>query len=335
MKKFLLITAAAILSANAAVSEDRVVTLDLTKANMQFDAETGAWTETYNDDETSIDAQCFSFVHGSLVEMGSWWGFTASNSADNSRKDNTIKFQFSNMAMGGIVLNEDGTVKKDESGSVVTDATVPYLVAYYGAYFAARPVDMTFTDTNKSYEPIGVYLNSNSYPYYSIEIGDSFSRAFHNGDKFTVTIHGVAADESEKTIDVNLASYDNGDLTINRGWKYVDLSSLGKVNELYFTMSSTDTGAYGMNTPAYFCMDKLSVKESDAMGINDLNADKTGISYDSDSKTITVTGAEFAMVCDIAGNTLMSGDSGQFNISHLPAGIYIVKAGNSRIKIAK
>lgn len=180
-----------------------------------------------------------------------------------------------------------------------------------------------------------MYVNLNSYPYYCIEYGDAFARAFTNGDKYTLTIHGVAADETEKTVEVTLASYTNGNLTINRGWKYVDLSSLGEVNELYFTMSSTDSGAYGMNTPAYFCLDKLMVKEASESGISGVAAADAKISYDRASGIVSIDGAGFAMICDVAGVTLMSGEASTFDISALPAGVYIVKAGNRSVKIAK
>lgn len=339
MKKFFTIVAA--MAAFAANAESDVITLDLSKASLTFDAETGAWTDTYNDDVTSIDSQCFSFIHNSMSDFDTWWGFTASNSTDNQRKDNTLKFQFSNMAKGGIVLNEDGTVKTDDFGAPVTSADVPYLVGYYGQGFSERPTDMTFAD-GKAYEAVGVYVNLNSYPYYSIEYGDSFARAFTNNDKFTLTIHGVApqeseaTDESEKTVDVELASYTNGNLTINRGWRYVDLTSLGTVNELYFTMTSTDASGSYANTPTYFCLDKLMVKPSITTGVQQLSADNAAaISYNRDSKTVSVANAEFAIVYDVTGAALTSSDEANFSIAHLPAGVYVVKAGNSSLKIAK
>ena len=40
-------------------------------------------------------------------------------------------------------------------------------------------------------------------------------------------------------------------------WTWVDLSSLGEVSGLQFTLSSSDNGEYGMNTPAYFAIDDI------------------------------------------------------------------------------
>ena len=330
----LLLTGALMAAAQTQSSE--IVTLDLTKAitELQFDAETGAWTGTYDDDEYTIDSQCFSFLHNSMSSYNTWWGFTASNSSNNERQTNTLKYQFSNMAKGGIVLNEDGTVKTDENGMPVVSADVPYMVAYASSSFAKHPAELVIND-GKAYEAVGVYVNLNSYPYYCIEYGDSYARAFRNGDKFTLTVHGIAPDESERTVDVDLASYTNGDLTINRGWKYVDLTSLGNVEQIYFSLKTTDVSVYGDNTPTYFCLDKLMVKPVSTSGISAVRTNDAAISYDRASRTVTVGNADFAAVYNAAGQRMMSSESRSFNISSLPAGVYVVKAGNSSLKIAR
>lgn len=324
----------ALFYATAANAKSETITLDLTNSTtpLEFNETNGSWTGTYDDDAESIDSQVFSFVHNSIADWNTWWGFTASNHADNARPENTLLQQWSNMAKGGIVLDENGEVKLDTFGAPVVSSEVPYLVAFYGFMMGARPVDMSFTD-GKSYEAVSVYVNLNSYPYYSMEYGDSFARAFTNGDKFTLTIHGVAPDETEKTVDVDLASYANGDLTINRGWKYVDLSSLGEVNELYFTLSSTDTGDYGMNTPAYFCLDKLCVKSVEHSSVK--NIMQVNICYDRSSHTITLDGNNFAILYDVLGTQLMTIDGPTADVSSLPAGVYLVKSGNSSLKFVK
>ena len=199
---------------------------------------------------------------------------------------------------------------------------------------AARPVDMTFND-GKSYEAVGVYVNLTSWAYYGVQDGSGVARAFTNGDRFTLTVHGVAPNESEKEIEVELAAFDNGNLTVNRGWRYVDLSPLGQINELYFTMKSTDSGAYGDNTPAYFCLDKLMVRQKETSGLNDFAGEQTTLSYDRASSAVTVSGAEFAVVYDATGRKVMATDSSEFSISNLPAGVYVIRAGSSSLKIAK
>ena len=199
---------------------------------------------------------------------------------------------------------------------------------------SARPVVMTFNDA-KLYNPQSVYVNLNSYTFYSLMFGDGFARAFTNGDRFTLTIHGVAADETEKTVEVSLGSFSNGDLTAAKGWKYVDLTPLGTVNELYFSLSSTDSGPYGANTPFYFCLDKLAVTPADPSAAGIMQADQASLSYDRTSKTVSVNGTGFAAVYDSLGTKVFQSDAASFSIASLPAGVYVVKAGNSSIKIAR
>lgn len=318
----------------AASAEEGIITLDLTNSTtpLSFNSETGAWTGTYDDDETVIVSQCYEFAHSSLSEYQTWWGFTASNSADNQRRDNYVKFQFSNMPKGGIVLNEDGTIKKSENGAPVVSADVPYMVAYY-SFMSHRPIDMTFVD-GKSYDPVGVYVTLNSYTYYTVEGGDSYCRPFSDGDKLTLTIHGVSEDESEKVIVVDMCTFTNGDITITRGWKYIDLTELGSVNELYFTMSSTDTGAYGDNTPEYFCLDKLMVKPSENSGMNGISAEDFNLRYDQSTKIVSVDGEAFIGVYDVAGRIVSSGDK-SVDVSGLQGGIYIARSGNKSLKFAR
>ncbi|MDE6771848.1 MAG: DUF4465 domain-containing protein [Muribaculaceae bacterium] len=335
MKKSTILLAA-VLTAAMANAQDEIITLDLTKSitPLEFDATNGSWTGTYDDEAESIDSQVFSFVHGSMSEWQTWWGFTASNHADNTRPENTLIQQWSNMAKGGIVLNEDGTVKTDSFGAPEVSADVPYIVAFYSTYMSARPLDMSFAD-GKAYQAVGVYVNLNSYPYYSIECGDGYARAFTNGDKYTLTIHGVSTDETEKSIDVTLAEYSNGNLTINRGWKYVDLSSLGVVNEIYFTMDSTDSGDYGMNTPAYFCLDKLMVSPVGESEVMSVGGDSAGIVYDKGTNMVRLPNAGFAMVFDMEGRKVLSAEGETFSVASLSAGVYVVKSGNRSLKFVK
>ncbi len=334
-KVFFAATAVLALSASA---ED-IVTLDLTKplTPLEFDDKTGAWTETLNDDEFTIDSQVFSFMHNSMSDYGTWWGFTASNSADRGQSD-FITYQYSNMAKGGIVLDENGKVKLDEYGAPVTSADVPYMVAYASRMFAKRPAEIYFND-GLIYKPIGVYLNLTTWPYNSIENGDGYCRPFTEGDCFKVIIHGTGADETDRQVEAVLASYTNGDLSITRGWKYVDLTPLGEVQDLWFTMSTTDVSAYGDNTPTYFALDKLQVCKAESVEANALEAAAKGITYDRQSKMVTISGGDFAAVYDTDGRLIMSTDltdnQRSFSINHLDRGIYVVKSAAGQRKIVR
>ena len=80
-------------------------------------------------------------------------------------------------------------------------------------------------------------------------------------DWFLLTIHGLDANgKKEKTVEFYLADFraeDNGKEYIIEDSTRVYLSSLSSITGLQFTLSSSDNGQYGMNTPAYFAIDTL------------------------------------------------------------------------------
>jgi hypothetical protein len=72
---------------------------------------------------------------------------------------------------------------------------------------------------------------------------------------------------STDSVDVYLADFRSADSTqdyILKTWKYVSLKKLGNVDSLTFSLNSSDVGSFGMNTPAYFCLDDLITSD----GIN-------------------------------------------------------------------
>ncbi|MEE8305729.1 MAG: DUF4465 domain-containing protein, partial [Gammaproteobacteria bacterium] len=110
------------------------------------------------------------------------------------------------------------------------------------------------------------YFTNNRSAYYSMLNGDSFSKQFGGADGddpdwFLLTIEGFDEQQnSTGTVDFYLADYRFGENNLDYivdDWTRVDLFGLGVVQELTFSLSSSDTGGYGMNTPAYFAMDTI------------------------------------------------------------------------------
>ena len=105
----------------------------------------------------------------------------------------------------------------------------------------------------------GFYVTNAAYAYQSMLNGDDYAKKFGEGDWFLLTITGIdAAGKETGSVDFYLADLrDAAASYIINTWRWVDLTSLGKVKRLAFSMNSSDTGQWGMNTPAYFCMDNL------------------------------------------------------------------------------
>lgn len=114
----------------------------------------------------------------------------------------------------------------------------------------------------------GAYFTNTTYAALSMLNGDSFAKKFggasgNDEDFLKLTISGWnAADQQTGAVDFYLADYrfaDNSQDYIVRDWTFVDLSPLGAVSKLGFDLTSSDTGPFGINTPAYFALDDLSV----------------------------------------------------------------------------
>ncbi len=124
------------------------------------------------------------------------------------------------------------------------------------------PADITFSDGN-SYNAKGIYVTNSVYAYLAITTGDDGNGEFgyvkknwSDKDWYKLTITGLNENDSVTgSTSVMLA---NG-TEVLKEWSYINLSTLGRVNKIRFTLSSTDNGEWGMNTPSYFCIDQLEV----------------------------------------------------------------------------
>lgn len=273
MKK--IITLFTMVALTAAASWAAVITLDLNKSmnptSLEYN-DMGIWTGCYNDAdytwmEFGDDNGEFMLSHLIDGEGASWGGYYWDGFCPAIGGDQTDYGQPGAsgswtvnyggcMAGGGCVINEDG--------SVTADPSQPYLVAYYSSWTMEGPSNQVmFVDKNgnTTFEPVGVYVCNHPWPYYGCEHGDGFGRAFAEGDYFQLIAVGVDAEGNEKSTSINLVEFSNGQLHSLNDWTFFDLSSLGKVKSVYFTLNSTDTGDYGMNTAAYFCMDKFQVND--------------------------------------------------------------------------
>lgn len=148
------------------------------------------------------------------------------------------------------------------SGSGNNSAT--YGVAYVSSYGAATSMSWPSSVTNKEVD--GFYINNSTYAYLSMLNGDAYSKKFGgpNGtdpDWFKLNISGYNNGVFIDSINFYLADFrfanDSLDYII-KDWTWVDINALSVVDSLTFLLSSSDVGSFGMNTPAYFCMDDFS-----------------------------------------------------------------------------
>lgn len=150
-----------------------------------------------------------------------------------------------------------------------------YAVAYVSGFGSATALSLSAEAKGKVVA--GFFINNGTYAYQSMLNGDLYTKKFtsHDSDWFMVRTYGFLNGNLSDSVDFYLADFRFADSTkayIVKDWIWLDLSTLGNVDSLTFKMSSTDNGSWGMNTPAYFCMDNFETM--DGVGIYDAISQK-------------------------------------------------------------
>jgi len=179
---------------------------------------------------------------------GNWGGFAVSSVNDTNTPGYLNQYAvFSGTGLGG--AGNYAVVYEDLYGDPNADSI----------HFAA-PVQVN-----------GFYINNTTYTALTLRDGDAwgFTKPFGGAsgdapDYFILHITGVdPLGQILGTNDFYLADYrfaDNSLDYIVSQWTWIDLAGFGAdVAQLQFSFSSSDTGMWGMNTPAYFAMDGLEV----------------------------------------------------------------------------
>lgn len=211
-----------------------------------------AWFGQPTDGDTVFTSGLFTFENNYNSSWNSWSGWAYSNDSDNITSGYTN--QFGNITGTGEASNQFGM-------SYVSDFSNNRL----------------FTSNGNAVSLSQMSVTNSTYAYLSMLNGDAFAKQFGspndasgnpdgtNGeDWFLLTIYGLGSDSlhTGDSVTFYLADYRFADNTLDYivdSWTVIDLSSLGAVYGLDFNLTSSDNGQYGMNTPAYFAMDNLSV----------------------------------------------------------------------------
>lgn len=124
-----------------------------------------------------------------------------------------------------------------------------YNPSYYGKCYISRA-------DGASFRPEEMAIALTTYTYLSTSKGDGYAKKFEASDWYKMTITGYDAHDKEiYTKEFSLIE----NLNFWTPWKTIPLTELGTVNKLYIDFTSSDTGEWGMNTPAYIAIDNLKV----------------------------------------------------------------------------
>ncbi len=177
--------------------------------------------------------------------FGSWAGWSYSNTTDTTTPG--FANQYSSFAGAGAAQSDTYAV-----AAAFSDVTPPTVTR----------------DPAVSGEFRSLAVTNTTYAGLSMLQGDDFAKKFGGADGddpdfFLLTIEGFDASQmSVGTVDFYLADFRFTDNTLDYivdEWTTVDLSPIATAVELSFSLSSSDVGSFGMNTPAYFAVDQISL----------------------------------------------------------------------------
>lgn len=233
---------------------DDLETIAVSQAQFQYDSE-GVWT--LNDQPGYLNINDYEFSH-IIDENKIIYGFTPSKVTDTSKHSPLYTFPYASASGGGV----------SGPGS-------QYLVGYWAEYLEDKDGDgqvqfqdricRIYAEDGDRFQPQSVMVCNTTYVMYAALDGTDFTAAFGPGDYLNLIAHGVHLDGTEAQttftlINIESDSVKDGILT---SWMEFDLTSLGTCTGIYFTMDCSDNfkSAWGMDIPAYFCLDRLVVKD--------------------------------------------------------------------------
>ncbi len=201
---------------------------------------------------------------------------------------------------------------------------------------------LKFNTTAQGKQMAGFYVNNNTFAAISMRDGDMFAKKFggttgNDPDWFKLKIQkylgGVIGTDS---VTFYLADYrftNNTQDYIVKTWQYVNLTSLGNADSLIFTLSSSDNGSFGMNTPSYFCLDNFTTLNV-VTGLNDIkNSESESVLYPNPAQhqiTIrSIVAFTSAEIVNQLGQVIITTTQNTIALTDLQTGIYFIKTYNN------
>lgn len=185
-----------------------------------------------------------------------------------------------------------------------------------------------------------IMVNNSTYAYLSMKDGDMFAKKFggetgEDLDYFLLTIKGRNQGVlSQDSINFYLADFrfsDNSQDYIVNEWTEIDVSQFNDEYELVFTLSSSDNGQFGMNTPAYFCLDNVAFN---LISSTKNLSEEINLTIFPNPTTEFITfdwneGNGHAQILDLQGRILnnapLQEGKNRLNVSVLPKGVYFLQ----------
>ena len=192
--------------------------------------------------------------------MFAWYGFAYSNKTDTITAGYTNQFS---------AITGEGALNS-------AIYAVSYIYYDWMNNYQMKPNVVRFSNSSVI---SGFYATNSTYAYLSMLNGDgALAKKFggtsgNDPDWLKLQIKGYRNGSMIDTVNCFLADFrfaNNTQDYILKTWKWVDLSVLCNIDSLSFGLTSSDNGAYGMNTPGYFCIDNFNGTNPN-VNVNEIN----------------------------------------------------------------
>lgn len=200
--------------------------------------------------------------------------------------------------------------------------------------------------TNGPIHPKSTRITNTTYAALSMRNGDMFAKKFggvtgNDSDWFLITFSGYRNGmRSGDSVTFYLADYRFSDSTqdyIVSTWQNVNLSSLNVVDSIVISLTSSDTGTFGMNTPAFYAMDNFSFDASIIESVYENRMDKNvwsihpnpahSVIYFKGSERIEKVSVFNAAGIAIREYTVWGNN---IDVSELAEGLYYIQANSNK-----
>lgn len=244
-----------------------VITMDLTTAT-DMNGNPITYSTSYGDGYYDI-----TDVWDSTYNDSGWCQFIYTNEARFMLSHIPSMNSYSGMSWEGFTLSKVSQDTANVFGCTANGGVVgvgtPYVIGYFSDWVTdALGYSSNIILFDQAYYPDYVYICQNSNTMEAITHGGVFNaRAFTEQDTLALIISAMDNYLQEtRSIEYHLAI----DGKKNNGWVKVSLKALEKANGLSFRMTSTDTGDFGVNTPLYFALDKLTVNTEESTSVQNI-----------------------------------------------------------------
>lgn len=201
------------------------------------------WNGSDNSGEFNSGGWMFYNAYNS--SYGSWNGWAYSNTTD------TETYSWDNQYSSASL----------PSYPIEGNYAVAYIIGDWENDYSPIPAIIK-TENEEAVSVAGTWICLSAFANMYMEDEVSGGDYDNNQHYLKLIVKGYSPDSfTWNTIEVYLADYRFQNSNYNykfENWQYVNLENLGEVNELQFTMESSDAGEYGLNTPAYFCIDNFN-----------------------------------------------------------------------------